>query len=136
MNNQNIASKKLFLLLLMIIALVMFTALNSCVYQGGRTMDLIIENQTDQVLNIIVNEYPVGEVKSGSKITRHDTSMYFNQYIIEAKNTHSQIVFSKAFTFEELIKIDNRVYKVIILPLSNNSTTSENVAISDNISGQ
>lgn len=83
---------------------------------GERIVDLIIENQTEQVLIVTLDGGLVGEVLPGSRIIRKDLTMSLFEYLIEAKNTAGEIVFSQVFTFEDLQKVDARVYKFVISP--------------------
>jgi hypothetical protein len=80
-------------------------------------IDIIIENQTEHVLTIYVNDYLVGDVKPGAQITREDANRDIGEYLIEAKNAQGEIVFSRTFTFETLQRINGRLFKVVIPPL-------------------
>ena len=86
---------------------------------GSPLVDLIIENRTDQVLTVILDDGLVGKVRPGDKITRKNLDISFHEYVIEAKNAQGEIVFSQSYVFEDFQKIDGGVYKVVIPPLQN-----------------
>ena len=92
---------------------------------GSPLMDLIIENQTTQVLTVYVDDHEVGDVGLGGQITWADAPGNMSRYIIEAKNTKGETVFSETFTFEtkdkyHLQQIKDGVYKAVIPPLQSN----------------
>ena len=88
----------------------------SCIQGDPVSMQLTIENQTDQVLNISLYYIEANEVKPGAQviviIPMHPP------YIIRAKNTQGETVFEKSYTNEELQKIRDYEFKIIIQPIS------------------
>ena len=88
----------------------------------GRTItDIIIENQTDQVLTIYYKDTArIGDVGPGQKITI-SVDGSFGEYILTAKNAQGEVVFSQVYSFTtNLEKIDGRTYKGVIPPLLSN----------------
>ena len=120
MSNQRGISLWLGLILVLTVILVASVA---C--WGSPLMDLIIENQTAQVLTVYVDDYEVGDVGPGGQIIWADAPGNMSRYIIEAKNTQGEAVFSETFTFEtrdkyHLQQIKDGVYKAVIPPLQSN----------------
>ncbi len=95
-------------------------------------VDIVIENQTDQVLTIYVDSRgnPTGIVEPGKSVTTGAGSNS-GRYLITAKNAQGEIVFSETYTFmpedkyhlqktDEVHKGVVAVYKAVIPPLQNN----------------
>lgn len=113
--NHSIISRIGFLLILLSILAVS----NAC--WGQPLFDLIINNNTNQTLQVSVNGYKLGNVKPGEQITRENTPRDIGEYRIEARNTQGKIVFSQTFTWENLQEIERgKVYKAVIPPLQSN----------------
>ncbi len=115
------------LLCLMLMLTLILTASTGCIYRGRPLRNLMIENQTDQVLTIILDEEVVGEVRPGGSIIKNNFDISFSEYEIEAKNAQGETVFSRRYVFEDFQKIDGGVYKVIISQLDKGSESSDNV---------
>ena len=99
-------------LMLIIIAILV----SSIACWGSPLFDLIIENQTTQVLTVDVNYQRVGEVGPGEQITEEDIPWH-GEHIVEAKNSQGEVVFSRVFTLETMQEIKRgKVYKVVIPP--------------------
>ena len=98
-----------------------------CIYRGSPLVDLIIENRTDQVLTVILDDGLVGKVRPGDKITRKNLDISFHEYVIEAKNAQGEIVFFRRYVFEDFQKIDGGVYKVVISQLGKGPESSDNI---------
>ena len=113
--------------------LILIVILNGCI-QGTPEITLLIENQSNDILTIYIDNALIGKVNP-TEIIRHISSLATDKWLIQAKNAQGEIVFSKKFAFEELQKVSTGVYKAIIPPLSNSTTSSENTTISDNVSG-
>lgn len=69
-------------------------------------------NQTDQALTIFILGRKIGDVNPGEELKNKNVSASFRDYLIEAKNTQGEVVFSKKYTFDELSR--DLDYKVII----------------------
>ena len=113
-------NKKIRIVALLLCLMLMFTLLLSayigCIYRGSPIVDLIIENQTDQVITIVLDGGLVGKVRASDMITKQiDIGM--SEYVIEAKNTQGKIVFSRSYDFEDFQEVDEDVYKVVITSL-------------------
>lgn len=93
---------------------------------GRHLADLSIENQTNQVLTIILDEMIVGRVQPGAVIN-NDFDIGFSEYLIEAKNAQGEIVFSQSYVFKDFQKIGDGTYKVVIPPLTKTPESSNNV---------
>lgn len=111
MNKQGIYVY-LFCGLILIISIV----LNGCLYQDSPELDLLIENQTDEILTISVKNESIG-ILHPHETTLIITSFDYNVWEIEAKSTQGTIVFSKEFSMNTLQKIDDKTYKAVISPL-------------------
>jgi hypothetical protein len=74
---------------------------------------LQIENQTDMVLIIYVQNVKIGEVEPNNsiKVKKLGATGY---YLIEAGNNKGEVVYSREFSFNELHDAD---WKVVIPPL-------------------
>lgn len=96
---------------------------------GEPLVDIVIENQTDQVLTIYYagGGTPLGDIAPGEQITiRRDWNIA--QYPITAKNAQGEVVFSQVYSFTtNLQRIDGRIYKAVIPPLQHRSESSDNV---------
>ena len=99
-------------------------------------VDIVIENQTDQVLTIYYagGGAPLGDIAPGEQITiKRD--MNIGEYPITAKNRQGKVVFSQVYSFTtNLERIDGkgaspygRIYKGVIPPLENGLGSSDNV---------
>ena len=96
---------------------------------GSPLIDIIIENQTDQVLTIYYagGGSPLGDIAPGEQVTiKRD--MNLGEYPITAKNAQGEIVFSETYTFmlddkyhlqetDEVHEGVVKVYKAVIPPL-------------------
>jgi hypothetical protein len=123
---KNIRSAISHLSLILVITITTFISL-SCFYKGDHSLDLIIENQTNQTLYITVNDYKAGELSPNATIARNGTPDV-GEFIIEAKNKQGEVVFLKTYTFENLIRIKSWVYKAVIPPIKNRLENSENAS--------
>lgn len=118
---------KTVLLSLILILIGLLAVSSGCV--GSPIFDLVIENQTDQVLTIYMysDTHPVGKVEPGKTII---TQIEGNrgEYPIKAKNVAGEVVFSETYSFKtNLQRIDGRVYKAVIPPLGKGPESSDNV---------
>jgi len=78
------------------------------------TCDLVIENQTEDVLTIYRNDYLIGDVEPGEQITK-EVPRDIGDHLIVAKNAQGEIVYSKKYTPRDLEEAD---YKVVIPPVA------------------
>jgi hypothetical protein len=82
---------------------------------GVPSFDIVVENQTDQVLTIYEERFSRGEVAPKGQIAFEGVG---GEWLITAENAHGEEVFSEVFTFKtNLIQIDRRTYKAVIPPL-------------------
>jgi len=72
---------------------------------------LTIENKTDQTFIIYMEEGRVGDVALGGQILIRHIWHASNPYLLEAKNSLGETIYSRTFDFTELKKAK---YKVII----------------------
>lgn len=89
---------------------------------GSRFFDILIENQTDQVLTIFDENYEVGSAEPGEQIIMKNQSMNRYRHTIKAANAEGEIVFSEIYTLSpndkyHLQEIEERLYKAVIPPL-------------------
>lgn len=95
----------LLILVLMLGVLIMSTA---C--WGSPLFSLKIENRTVEYLTIYVNDYRVGDVGPGETGTRK-VDYNIGKYLVVAKDSKGQTIYSKEFTSKELNETE---WKVII----------------------
>ena len=77
---------------------------------------LKIENRTDMVLTIYVQSVNDGDVKPNNTIKIKDVPSTLSYFLIEAKNSKGETVYSRNISTTELHDAD---WKVVILPLQN-----------------
>jgi len=85
-----------------------------------RAIPIIVVNHTDQSLTIIINKQLIGEVDPGAEIKNQNRLVPaggIKEYLIEAKNTHGDTLYSRSYTFDQLIRDMNLT--VTIPPLQN-----------------
>jgi hypothetical protein len=122
---------KLFVICLLVLLHSLFTFGCSCTLWGSPLIDIIIENQTDQVLTIYLgsDNYLLGNVNAGNQITTK-APLDIGKYEITAKNIYGYTVFSETYTHYtedkyQLFEVDEKhqgvvkVYKAIIPSLKN-----------------
>jgi hypothetical protein len=122
MMNHILSLKSVLWLLLIIILGFSFI---SSVYACGPIIHpfyrVLLQNQTDQVLNVYQSGYLIGKVEPGKIIIAGwDTHSAYIE--IEAKNLAGEIVFSDTYSSGNLKKIE--VYQGVIPPLTINPTSS------------
>ena len=118
-----------FVWLVLILTLLMSLMVNACGSDDSSEwttvqplMRLIIENQTDQVLTIYIENLNLGNVEPGGNITRDKFPMM--EHLIKALNAQGEVIFSETYTFKtkdkyHLQETDEQVYKAVIPPLEN-----------------
>lgn len=99
--------------------------LGGCIYQGSPIVEVIIENQTNQILSIYIDDDKIGDVQPGEQIMQSGSGDE-GEWHIKAKNSQGKTVFSETFTYDpddeyHLKKIESGVYKAVIPPLLTNS---------------
>ena len=80
---------------------------------GEPAVPLQIENRADIVLTIYVQGVKVGEVEPNNSIKVKNLGAT-GYYLIEAKNSKGEVIYTREFDFNELNDAD---WKVVILPL-------------------
>jgi hypothetical protein len=125
----NRIKSKYQLVLLLIFSLISIFAIScDCGNVADYRYDLIIENNTNQTLDISTSEKEyVGQVKSGGAIkTYFDT--YSANITISAKNTDGEIVFTQTYSIlskkYRLEKIEKYTYKAVISALDSNDPSN------------
>jgi len=89
---------------------------------GSPLFDIVIENQTDQVLTIYYEDFKVGTFGPAGHIVIKSLDLEMGRYPIKAMDEKGEIVFSEIYTFipndkYHLKKIEERLYKGVIPPL-------------------
>ena len=84
---------------------------------GSPTFTLIIENQSGHDLTIYVEDYELGNVKSGEELTDTEMPWDVGRYSITASNMHGEAIYSQVYTRVQMREIESRVYKIVISPL-------------------
>jgi hypothetical protein len=69
---------------------------------GERNLPLKVDNRTDMTLTIFVQEHEVGTVKPNSIVSIKGIPGTLTYYLIEAKNSKGELVYSKMFSVSEL----------------------------------
>ena len=98
--------------ILLFISIVFIGVLLVIVVACDPAYDLKIENQTDMVLTVYFQENRQGNVEPHQTFTVRAGGVA-SRFLIEAKNTKGEPVFSKEFGFNELNDAD---WKVVIPP--------------------
>ena len=70
-----------------------------------------VENKTNEVLTVYIDEYQIGDVKPNHKIKNDLVFVGQDWYLIEAYDTRGNVVYSHKFSEDELKEID---WKVVI----------------------
>lgn len=93
----------LIAILILSVTVLLLIIASSCAYVdwGYPSYQLSIINQTNRTLTLTNNGNFVAEVTPGVEII---TNYYHvpSQYLIEVKDDHGQIIYSKIYTFDEL----------------------------------
>ena len=74
-------------------------------------LPLEVENKTNQILTIYVNDFREFDIAPGEIVKDHTVPMIYSSYVIEAKNSQEKVIYSRQFEFYELQEAD---YKIII----------------------
>jgi len=111
MYNQRKGVVLRLVLVLMLVSIL--AAFVSC--WGELSVPLQIENRTDMVLTIYVQGVNDGQVEPNENIKIKSVPGTLSYYLIEAKNSKEETVYSRNFSITELNDAD---WKVVILPSS------------------
>jgi hypothetical protein len=86
-----------------------------------RAIPVRVVNQTDQVLTIFIRGHLIGDIKPGEEIKNKNrfVSATFKDYLVEAKNTQGDTIYSRSFTFDQLSR--DMDWIIIIPPVQNRS---------------
>jgi len=76
-------------------------------------LPLEVENKTNQVLTIYVNDFREFDVTPGEIVKKRTVPMIYGKYIVKAKNSQGKVIYSRQFEFKELQEAD---WKVVIQP--------------------
>jgi hypothetical protein len=92
-----------------------------------RPIPVRVVNQTDQVLTIFIRGNLIGDVKPGEEIKNESrfVSTAFKDYLVEAKNTQGDTIYSRSFTYDQLNRDLN--LRVDIPPLEKGTVSSDNI---------
>ncbi len=71
-------------------------------------------NQTDQTLAIFINGHSIGDVRPSAEIKNTTVSAVLKEYLIKARNTQGNTIYSRSFTFDQLSRDMNCI---VIIPL-------------------
>ena len=77
------------------------------------SFQLVIENQTKQVLTVYIYGDPIGNVEPDKQITRAMPGTEIH-YLVTAKNSQGEVIFSKTLTRSEMKDLGNNTFKVVI----------------------
>lgn len=82
---------------------------------GGSACEMLapiqIENKTNEILTVYIDEYRIGDVKPNDKIKNDMVFAGHDWYLIEAYNNKGDVIYSHKFSNEEIKKIK---WKVVI----------------------
>jgi hypothetical protein len=105
--------------LLILTGSLIMMGLTSC-YVEYEPANITIENQTDQVLVVSIND-------KNHVVTADNRTIVFTlgqpKYRVSVKNNQGESIFSKIYTHKEVHKPG---FKLVIPPLENNGTISKN----------
>jgi hypothetical protein len=115
-NIGNIMSKKhpLYKVILLSFLVLILGALLTFISACDPPTPLEVENKTDQVLSIYVNDYYQFDVEPGKVVKQDTVPMIYEYYMIEAKNGIGEIIYSTKISFQ---KLSGNHWKIVI-PLS------------------
>ena len=107
--------KRAFQLASFVLLMITLLMVEAC--WAERYAPIEIQNNTNQSLSVSAkfkdSTYFIGDVAPGATIkNKNPKILYFSRFLIEARNSEKEIVFSQEFTFDEMVKRD---WKVIIL---------------------
>jgi len=74
-------------------------------------LPLEVENKTNQVLTIYVNDFREFNVAPGEIVKERTVPMIYGKYVVEAKNSQGKVVYSRQFEVKELQEAD---FKIVI----------------------
>ena len=86
---------------------------------GERLAPIQVENKTNEVLTVYIDEYLIGDVKPNDKIKNNLVFYGQDWYLIKAHNAQGNIVYSHKFNDDELKEID---WKIVIPPVKDVSS--------------
>jgi len=93
-------------------ALLIFVGTFSLLVEGCEpALPLQIENQSSMSLTIYVRGHGAGNVGPNSSIKVKNVAMIYSDYLIEAKNSQGEIIYSRNFSTSELHDVG---WKVVI----------------------
>jgi hypothetical protein len=81
---------------------------------GSPTIKIIFENQSGEDLTIYVFDINKGTVVNNEQLTVSKLPLDTANYRIKATNNRGKIIFSENMTREKMVKINSRLYKVLI----------------------
>lgn len=116
---KNRRNKGILLLALTLLIAALLTANVAC----EPPVPLQVENRTDMVLTIYVQGVEAGEVEPSNSMRVKNLGAT-GYYLIEAKNTKSEVVYSRKLSFTELNDMD---WTIVIPPLQKEPESSDNV---------
>ncbi|MFC2022428.1 hypothetical protein ACFLTR_04405 [Chloroflexota bacterium] len=117
---------KLFLVIVCLLAIILLTV--SC----GKWIPVTVENNSDQFVDVYAGfvgikapltkperYWHIGTVAANTSITMRDTDIethYHFPYLLEAKTETGTVLFSKWFTYLELVELQDIGLKIVIQP--------------------
>ena len=112
-------------------------------YRGTYGIEIVIENQTDQILTIYsgtaIHENgnikdikwsttPLGTLVPGGQISSYELEDS-GSYPFKATDDKENIVFSEVFKYKNMIEIGKKIYKIVIPPLIKAPEISNNITL-------
>ena len=124
---KNTQEKTNNLLIIISFLLLIFTffSFSACEYIAP----IKVQNNTEETLSIFIDGVRIGDVAPGEEI-KNKTIWIEARWVIEAKNSHGQIIHKEEITYENMKKID---WKVIISPQTQKMSSDNITKSSDNI---
>ena len=102
----------------------------SCNELGNKEQffELIIENQTAQVLTIYLDDLTLGKVEPSAQVIQKNIPSQVNHFLIIAKNEQGEAIFSKTLSRQQMQYIKGTdTFKVVIPPLKTIPESGDNI---------
>ena len=88
---------------------------------GSPTITITFENRTGDNLTMSINGVSEGTIISGGDLAVK-APLEVGEYRIKATNSKGEAVFSKTMTRDDMVEVNSRSYKVLIVPSSNSTS--------------
>lgn len=123
MNNRIRGEKRNFILLCLVLLLLLAVPFFMSACEPSITIR--VQNQTDKALEIFNDDVLIGIAVPGGEV-KYELAVIFSHYVVIARDMDGNLVYSKVFTREDMVR---NKWRVVIPP------TAKNIEQSDNATG-